>query len=69
MFEHVGRPNYQTFFDQIARLLADDGVAVIHSIGRSEGPSTTDPFTAKYIFPAATFPPYPKYSRRWSARA
>ncbi|MEO8926742.1 MAG: cyclopropane-fatty-acyl-phospholipid synthase family protein [Caulobacteraceae bacterium] len=56
MFEHVGRPNYQTFFDQIARLLADDGVALIHSIGRSEGPSTTDPFTAKYIFPGGYIP-------------
>src|SRR5665213_1420693 len=39
MFEHVGRPNYQTFFDQVARLLTDDGVAVIHSIGRAEGAS------------------------------
>ena len=56
MFEHVGRPNYQAFFDQIAHLLADDGVAVIHSIGRSEGPSTTDPFTAKYIFPGGYIP-------------
>jgi cyclopropane-fatty-acyl-phospholipid synthase len=56
MFEHVGRPNYQTYFDQIARLLTDDGVALIHSIGRSEGPSATDPFTAKYIFPGAYVP-------------
>ncbi len=56
MFEHVGRPNYRAFFDQIGRLLADDGVAVIHSIGRSEGPSTTDPFTAKYIFPGGYIP-------------
>ncbi len=56
MFEHVGRPNYQAYFDQIARLLTDDGVAVIHSIGRAEGPSTTDPFTAKYIFPGGYIP-------------
>ncbi|MBA3811334.1 MAG: class I SAM-dependent methyltransferase [Caulobacteraceae bacterium] len=56
MFEHVGRPNYQAFFDQVARLLTDDGVALIHSIGRSEGPSTTDPFTAKYIFPGGYIP-------------
>ena len=56
MFEHVGRPNYQAFFDQVANLLADDGVAVIHSIGRIEGPSTTDPFTAKYIFPGGYIP-------------
>jgi cyclopropane-fatty-acyl-phospholipid synthase len=56
MFEHVGRPNYQAFFDVIARGLAEDGVALIHSIGRSEGPSTTDPFTAKYIFPGGYIP-------------
>jgi cyclopropane-fatty-acyl-phospholipid synthase len=56
MFEHVGRPNYQSYFSQIARLLADDGVALIHSIGRWRGPSTTDPFTAKYIFPGGYIP-------------
>ncbi len=55
MFEHVGRPNYQTFFDKVADLLTDDGVAVIHSIGRC-APSTTDPFTAKYIFPGGYIP-------------
>jgi cyclopropane-fatty-acyl-phospholipid synthase len=56
MFEHVGRPHYQTFFDKIAALLNADGVALIHSIGRAEGPSTTDPFTAKYIFPGGYIP-------------
>ena len=56
MFEHVGRPNYQAFFDSVAKLLKDDGVALIHSIGRSEGPSTTDAFTAKYIFPGGYIP-------------
>jgi cyclopropane-fatty-acyl-phospholipid synthase len=56
MFEHVGRPNYQAFFDTIAKLLKEDGVALIHSIGRSEGPSTTDAFTAKYIFPGGYIP-------------
>jgi len=56
MFEHVGRPQYLAFFDQVARLLSDDGVALIHTIGRSEGPSTTDPFTAKYIFPGGYIP-------------
>jgi cyclopropane-fatty-acyl-phospholipid synthase len=56
MFEHVGRPNFQTYFDQVARLLKDDGVAVIHSIGRSEGPSFTQPWIAKYIFPGGYIP-------------
>ena len=56
MFEHVGRPNYQAFFDKIAAVLQPNGVAVIHSIGRAGGPSTTDPFTAKYIFPGGYIP-------------
>ena len=56
MFEHVGRPNYDAFFAKIADLLTDDGVAVIHSIGRADGPSTTDLFTAKYIFPGGYIP-------------
>ena len=56
MFEHVGRPNFQAYFDQVARLLKDDGVAVIHSIGRYEGPSFTQPWIAKYIFPGGYIP-------------
>jgi cyclopropane-fatty-acyl-phospholipid synthase len=56
MFEHVGRPNYQAYFDTIAARLADDGVALVHSIGRRGPPSTTDKFTAKYIFPGGYIP-------------
>lgn len=56
MFEHVGRPNYQAYFDQVARLLKDDGVAVIHSIGRSEGPGSTSQWIDKYIFPGGYIP-------------
>jgi len=56
MFEHVGRPNYQTYFDKVARLLKDDGVAVIHSIGRADGPAFTQPWIAKYIFPGGYIP-------------
>jgi cyclopropane-fatty-acyl-phospholipid synthase len=56
MFEHVGRPNFQAYFDQVARLLKDDGVAVIHSIGRYDGPSFTQPWIAKYIFPGGYIP-------------
>jgi cyclopropane-fatty-acyl-phospholipid synthase len=56
MFEHVGRPNFQTYFDQIAKLLKDDGVAVVHSIGRAEGPAFTQPWIAKYIFPGGYIP-------------
>ncbi|HEY5105881.1 MAG TPA: cyclopropane-fatty-acyl-phospholipid synthase family protein [Caulobacteraceae bacterium] len=56
MFEHVGPANYQTFFNKVADLVADDGVALIHSIGRSGPPSTTDAWTTKYIFPGAHLP-------------
>ncbi len=56
MFEHVGRPNFQAYFDQVAKLLTEDGVAVIHSIGRAEGPAFTQPWIAKYIFPGGYIP-------------
>jgi cyclopropane-fatty-acyl-phospholipid synthase len=56
MFEHVGRPNYQSYFDTIARLLDDDGVAVVHSIGRRTEPGVTQPFIQKYIFPGGYIP-------------
>lgn len=56
MFEHVGVPNYDAFFEQIARLLTEDGVAVIHSIGRKDGPDITNPWINKYIFPGGYIP-------------
>ncbi|QPC44685.1 class I SAM-dependent methyltransferase [Kaustia mangrovi] len=56
MFEHVGVGHYRTFFNTARRLLADDGVAVVHSIGRSDGPGTTNPWIAKYIFPGGYIP-------------
>ena len=56
MFEHVGRPHYQEFFDTAARLLADDGVMLLHAIGRHTPPGLTQPFVAKYIFPGGYVP-------------
>ncbi len=56
MFEHVGVGHYDEFFKKSAQLLADDGVMVLHSIGRSEGPSVTNPWIAKYIFPGGYIP-------------
>jgi cyclopropane-fatty-acyl-phospholipid synthase len=56
MFEHVGVPYYQTYFDKVRDLLADDGVAVIHTIGRSDGAGATNPWIAKYIFPGGYTP-------------
>jgi cyclopropane-fatty-acyl-phospholipid synthase len=56
MFEHVGVNHFSTFFRKCAQLLADDGVMVLHSIGRSEGPAATNPWIAKYIFPGGYIP-------------
>jgi len=56
MFEHVGVDFYETYFARCVELLADDGVMVLHSIGRSEGPDTTNPWIAKYIFPGGYIP-------------
>lgn len=56
MFEHVGPPHYRTFFRKCRSLLAEDGVMLLHTIGRMGGPGTTDRFTAKYIFPGGYIP-------------
>jgi len=56
MFEHVGVVHYREFFEKIRDLLTDDGVAVIHSIGRFGGPSVTNAFIEKYIFPGGYIP-------------
>ncbi|MGA7324162.1 MAG: cyclopropane-fatty-acyl-phospholipid synthase family protein [Rhodomicrobium sp.] len=56
MFEHVGVPNYRVFFDQIVRLLKPNGVAVIHAIGRMDGPGITSRWARKYIFPGGYSP-------------
>jgi cyclopropane-fatty-acyl-phospholipid synthase len=56
MFEHVGVGFYDVFFRKCAELLADDGVMLLHSIGRPEGPGYTNPFIAKYIFPGGYIP-------------
>jgi cyclopropane-fatty-acyl-phospholipid synthase len=56
MFEHVGVNFYDRFFRACAQALADDGVMVLHSIGRSEGPGVTNPWIAKYIFPGGYIP-------------
>ena len=56
MFEHVGRPQFETFFRACANLLAEDGVMLLHTIGRMGGPGSTDAFTDKYIFPGGYIP-------------
>jgi cyclopropane-fatty-acyl-phospholipid synthase len=56
MFEHVGVPNYSTFFEMIKRCLEPDGIVLLHAIGRFEPPGGTNPWMAKYIFPGGYSP-------------
>jgi cyclopropane-fatty-acyl-phospholipid synthase len=56
MFEHVGLNQYPTFFRRLSELLAPDGVALLHSIGRMDGPAATNPWVRKYIFPGGYAP-------------
>ena len=71
MFEHVGINHYNAFFTRLKSLLAPDGVALLHSIGRMDGPGSTHPWIHKYIFPGGYFPalsevlPVVEQSRLW----
>jgi cyclopropane-fatty-acyl-phospholipid synthase len=56
MFEHVGLNQYPTFFRGLSDRLTTDGVALLHSIGRMDGPGTTNPWLRKYIFPGGYSP-------------
>jgi cyclopropane-fatty-acyl-phospholipid synthase len=56
MFEHVGAAHYDTFFAKCRELLTDDGVMLLHTIGKLGGPGLPDPFTDKWIFPGYHLP-------------
>ena len=56
MFEHVGRKFYKTFFNQVSKLLNDDGLALIHTIGSINQPRDPQPWVTKYIFPGGYTP-------------
>lgn len=56
MFEHVGVGHYKTFFETLRKSLKEDGIALLHSIGRSDEPGTTNPWMNKYIFPGGYSP-------------
>jgi cyclopropane-fatty-acyl-phospholipid synthase len=56
MFEHVGLSQYRTFFRTCHNLLKPDGAMLLHTIGRLDGPGSTDAFTRKYIFPGGYAP-------------
>jgi cyclopropane-fatty-acyl-phospholipid synthase len=56
MFEHVGVNHYSAFFAKLKSLLTPDGIALLHSIGRKDGPGSTHPWIRKYIFPGGYVP-------------
>ncbi|MEO1105634.1 MAG: cyclopropane-fatty-acyl-phospholipid synthase family protein, partial [Pseudomonadota bacterium] len=56
MFEHVGVGYYDEYFNHARRLMKDDGVMLLHSIGRMDVPGSTNPFIDKYIFPGGYVP-------------
>jgi cyclopropane-fatty-acyl-phospholipid synthase len=56
MFEHVGYKNYRQYMKVARRCLSDDGLFVLHTIGRNKSVITVDPWIEKYIFPAGMLP-------------
>jgi cyclopropane-fatty-acyl-phospholipid synthase len=56
MFEHVGQSHYDEFFGKIRELMTDDGVCLLHSIGRMAPPGSNSPWLIKYIFPGGYVP-------------
>jgi cyclopropane-fatty-acyl-phospholipid synthase len=56
MFEHVGITHYRAFFAALKNLLAETGIALIHAIGRSDGPAVTNPWITRHIFPGGYSP-------------
>ena len=56
MFEHVGIPNYNRFWREVFQKLSDDGIGLIHTIGRATPPGGTNPWINKYIFPGGYIP-------------
>jgi cyclopropane-fatty-acyl-phospholipid synthase len=56
MFEHVGINHYGVFFAKMKSLLKPQGIALLHSIGRKDGPGSTNPWIRKHIFPGGYVP-------------
>jgi cyclopropane-fatty-acyl-phospholipid synthase len=65
MFEHVGPPQYRTFFRKCRELLTPKGVMLLHSIGRQGKPTVTDDWTTKYIFPGGYNPALSEIARNY----
>ncbi len=63
MFEHVGPRNHRTFFETVHRVLADDGLALLHTVGGNRSLPSVDAWIDKYIFPDAVMPSASQISR------
>lgn len=68
MFEHVGRRNYPAYFDMVRRCLADDGLFLLHSIGRNHTRGGVDPWIDRYIFPNGELPAISDVARHAETR-
>lgn len=62
MFEHVGKVGFDEFFSHIKRLLREDGIALLHAIGRSDTSKSVGDWVTKYIFPGGYLPPVSEVS-------
>lgn len=56
MFEHVGVKNYHAYMEVAHHCLKDNGLFLLHTIGRNVSATTTDPWIDKYIFPNSLLP-------------
>ncbi len=63
MLEHVGRKFYNTYFNQVSKLLDYKGIALIHTIGSSKPPRDPHPWITKYIFPGGYTPSLSEVAR------
>ena len=63
MFEHVGRKFYRKYFNTVSKLLSDQGIALIHTIGSSNPPRNPQPWINKYIFPGGYTPSLSQIAR------
>ncbi len=63
MFEHVGRKFYNTYFNQVSKMLKEKGIALIHTIGSTDSPRDPQPWITKYIFPGGYTPSLSEVAR------
>ncbi|MET0519800.1 MAG: cyclopropane fatty acyl phospholipid synthase [Burkholderiaceae bacterium] len=63
MYEHVGHKNADAYMAMARRCLADDGLFLLHTIGRNDSANGTDPWIHRYIFPNGELPSIARLGR------